>query len=89
VNNKHQKTLKEVFSSPTPKNIEWRRVEALLMALGCELIEGNGSRVAFIYAAKRADFHRQHPNKEAKPYQVKAVAEYLILIGMKHEHDDT
>ena len=55
----------------------------------CELIEGNGSRVAFIYAAKRADFHRPHPNKEAKPYQVKAVAEYLILIGMKHEHDDT
>lgn len=78
-----------MFSSPTPKNIEWRRVEALLMALGCELIEGNGSRVAFIYEAKRADFHRPHPNKEAKPYQVKAVAEYLILIGIKHEHDDT
>lgn len=59
------------------------------MALGCELIEGRGSRVAFVYAEKRADFHRPHPNKEAKPYQVKAAAEYLILIGIKHEHDDT
>lgn len=88
MNNKHLKTLKEVFYTPTPKNIEWRRIEALLIALNCELIEGNGSRVAFILLGKRADFHRPHPYKEAKPYQVKAVAEFLILIGVENEHDD-
>lgn len=83
VNNTHQKTLSAIFSNPIPKTLEWRRVEGLLMALGCELIEGDGSRVAFRKGAERADFHRPHPGKEAKPYQVRAVREYLERIGVK------
>ena len=37
----------------------------------------SGSRVAFKSGTLRADFHRPHPNKEAKPYQVRAVREFL------------
>jgi len=29
----------------------------------------------------RADFHRPHPGKEAKPYQVRTVREFLKQFG--------
>jgi hypothetical protein len=70
VNKKHRKTLEAIFSTPVPQSLEWRKIEVLLIALGCEIIEGNGSRVAFKREGIRADFHRPHPGKEAKPYQV-------------------
>jgi len=77
MNNKNRKTLAIVFSEPVPRNLEWRRIESLLLASGCELIEGRGSRIAFKHGDLRADFHRPHPKKEAKPYQVRAAREFL------------
>jgi len=66
-----------VFSDPVPRSLEWRRIEILLLAVGCELIEGQGSRIAFKRGDLRADFYRPHPGKEAKPYQVRAAREFL------------
>lgn len=77
MNSKHRKTLISVFSDPVPRSLEWRRIEILLLAVGCELIEGQGSRIAFKRGDLRADFHRPHPGKEAKPYQVRAAHEFL------------
>ena len=77
MNSRHRKTLDAVFSEPVPRNIEWRRIEALFIAVGCEMIEGSGSRVAFKKGHLRADFHRPHPGREAKPYQVRAAREFL------------
>ena len=77
MNSKHRKTLISVFSDPVPRSLEWRRIETLLLAVGCELIEGQGSRIAFKRGDLRADFHRPHPGKEAKPYQVRAAREFL------------
>ncbi|MCF8127641.1 MAG: type II toxin-antitoxin system HicA family toxin [Deltaproteobacteria bacterium] len=77
MNNRHRKILKSVFSEPIPRGLEWRLIESLLLASRCELIEGKGSRVAFKHGDLRADFHRPHPGKEAKPYQVRAVREFL------------
>jgi len=77
MNSKHRKTLISVFSDPVPRSLEWRRIEILLLAVGCELIEGQGSRIAFKRGDLRADFHRPHPGKEAKPYQVRAAREFL------------
>lgn len=82
MNSKQRKTLEAVFKTPTLKNIVWSDIESLLLALGCELIEGNGSRVAFKFNQARADFHRPHPGKEAKPYQVKAAAAFINQIGI-------
>jgi len=45
VNRNHQKTLASVFADPVSGNIEWRRIEALFKAVGCEIIEGRGSRI--------------------------------------------
>lgn len=60
-----------------------RQIEALFLALGADMIEGRGSRVAFVLNDQRADFHRPHPGKEAKPYQVRDARLFLELAGVK------
>ena len=83
MNNKHRKTLETVFLSPVLATLKWGRIEALFVALGAEIIEGSGSRVGFKLEGQRADFHRPHPGKEAKPYQIRATREFLERIGVK------
>jgi hypothetical protein len=47
------------------------------------VIEGRGSRVRFAFGDKIVSFHRPHPQKEAKPYQVEAAREFLERMGFK------
>jgi hypothetical protein len=47
------------------------------------VIEGRGSRVRFAYGDRIAAFHRPHPVKEAKPYQVEDARAFLESIGVK------
>ncbi len=35
--------MEAIFSHPTPNNLEWRKIEALFVALKAEVIESNGS----------------------------------------------
>lgn len=81
--NQHRRTLEAIFRTPVPATLEWRSIESLLLALGAELVEGSGSRVAFVLNDRRADFHRPHPGKEAKRYQVRAVREFLETAGIQ------
>lgn len=81
MNNKHRKTLDAVMADPVNGNIGWARIEALLVALGCRVIEGPGSAVTFEYKGRRATFHRPHPGKEALRYRIKATREFLEKIG--------
>ena len=83
MNATHRKTLAAVFSEPVPKSVEWRRIEALLVAVGCTVIEGQGSRVRFEKNGVIASFHRPHPAKEAKPYQVRDARQYLEQLGVR------
>lgn len=83
INNKHGKTLQAVFSRPTANTLEWARIEALLVAAGCVVLEGRGSRVRFVHGHHVASFHRPHPAKEAKPYQVEDARAFLTMIGVK------
>lgn len=83
MNSAHRKTLQAIFSSPVPATLEWRKVETLFVALGAQIVEGNGSRVAFVLNTKRIDFHRPHPGKEAKRYQLRAAREFLESAGVK------
>ena len=82
MNRKHRKTLELVFSEPVPKTLEWARIESLLVALGAEVIEGSGSRVRFVMNGVVATFHRPHPAKEAKPYQVRDARSFLEQAGV-------
>lgn len=83
MNSKQRKTLTSIFASPTLKNVVWADIESLLLAIGCELIEGSGSRIAFTRGGLKADFHRPHPGKEAKPYQVRDARDFLIKLGIE------
>ncbi|MBU0499957.1 MAG: type II toxin-antitoxin system HicA family toxin [Gammaproteobacteria bacterium] len=77
MNSKHYKTLEAVFSDPVNGNLPWDRIEALLIALGCQVVEGSGSSVTFEKDGRRAHFHRPHPQPESLRYRVKAVREFL------------
>lgn len=81
MNARHKKTLATIRACPVNNNIEWVKVEALFVALGCKVIEGSGSRVTFEKDGIRASFHRPHPQKEAKRYQVKDAKDFLQKIG--------
>lgn len=83
MNSKQTKTLNAVFTTPTPANIEWASIERLLIAVGCEVVEGSGSRVTFVYQGHVESFHRPHPAKEAKRYQVKQARNFLAKIGVR------
>jgi hypothetical protein len=61
----------------------WADIESLLVAAGCRIIEGSGSRVRFEMGGQIATFHRPHPAKEAKRYQVREARAYLIRIGVQ------
>jgi hypothetical protein len=82
MNNRHRKTLEAVFSDPVSGTLEWSALESLLIAAGCNIIEGNGSRVRFEKSGEIETFHRPHPAKEAKRYQVRAARAYLIRLGV-------
>lgn len=82
VNSRHRRTLEAVFADPVSGTVEWRAIEALLVAVGCRLVEGSGSRVRFAYRGVIASFHRPHPEKEAERYQVPDARAFLIEIGV-------
>ena len=78
---KHKKTLASIFSDPINGNIEWGKIEALFIAIGCSVTEGSGSSVTFEKDGIRAYFHRPHPDKSALRYRVKDAREFLELLG--------
>ena len=78
---KYKKALVSVFTDPINGNIEWARIEALFIALGCQVIEGSGSSVTFERDGIRAYFHRPHPDKAALRYRVKDARKFLELLG--------
>lgn len=80
MNNKHRKTLEAIFAEPISGNLPWDRIEALLLAIGCRAVEGSGSSVTFEKDGRRAHFHRPHPQREALPYRIKVVREFLIKL---------
>ena len=83
MNSRHRRTLAVVFAHPTQTNVAWEDIEALLVAAGCRKIEGSGSRVKFENKGLIAAFHRPHPAKEAKRYQVEDARQFLEKIGVR------
>ena len=83
MNARRRKTLAAIFATPTRASLEWSEIEAVLIAVGCRVIEGAGSRVRFEKNGLVAMFHRPHPEKEAKRYQVRDAREYLSKLGVK------
>ena len=82
MSNRHLKTLAAVSERPVRANIPWRKVEAMLAALGATLTEGDGSRVAVDLNGEREVFHRPHPQKETDRNVVRSVSDFLVRAGV-------
>lgn len=80
---RHRKILQAIFSKPTKANIVFSDIEALFAALGGHIIEGAGSRITVEFSEERVHFHRPHPGKEAKKYQVENAREFLERQGIE------
>ena len=82
MNKKHKITLKVIFKNPVQSNIAQRDIEALLLARGAELDEGNGSRVRVALNGMRAVFHRPHLQIETDKGAVKSMRRFLTQVGI-------
>jgi hypothetical protein len=80
---RHKKTLQRIFEHPVPPNLPWRDIEALFVALGAEIEEGSGSRVAIVLSGNAATFHRPHPRPDTNKGAVAAVRDFLELAGVR------
>ena len=76
MNNK-KKTYNEIYKEPVQFNIKWSDIEALFIALGAKLSEGNGSRIRVELNGERAVFHRPHPEKVTDKGAVKSVRRFF------------
>ncbi len=87
MNSKQRKTLAEIFKSPASSNIAWTEIESLLIALGAEISEGNGSRVRIKLKlnTEKAVFHRPHPQKETDKGAVMSMKRFLENAGVNKD----
>jgi len=82
IRSKHLKVLKAIFENLVSGSIDFEDIEKLLIALGAEVYEGNGSRVRFVLERIPITMHRPHPQKEAKKYQIKDLRDFLEKLGI-------
>jgi hypothetical protein len=87
MNSRHRQTLTRIFAEPTPADLRWSDIEALLRAAGAEISEGAGSRVRVALGGVRAVFHRPHPTPETGRGSVRAVRDFLAVAGVKPEKE--
>lgn len=80
---RHRRILDAIFSVPTRGGIVSSDIEALIVAMGGEVREGEGSRIVFEIKGSRKYLHRPHPGKEAKKYQVEELREWFIKLEVK------
>jgi hypothetical protein len=83
MNKAQQATLNALFARPTRADIRWSAIESLIRALGGEVTERAGSRVAARLNGVTAVFHRPHPRPETKKGAVDAVRQFLTNAGVK------
>lgn len=83
MNRRQPATLEKLFQDSFPAALAWREIEALFRSLGAKTIEGRGSRVRFELNGVVATFHRPHPEKEAKHYQVRDARRFLEQAGIE------
>lgn len=76
---KHQKTLTLIYKRPTSGNILWADIEALFKALGADVSERAGSRVAVVLFGEVRVFHRPHPSPK---YGQRSDCEYSQVVGI-------
>ncbi len=80
---KHQKTLELIFTRPTSGNIKWADIEALLVELGAEITEAEGSRIGVRLFGERRVFHRPHPSPNTDKGAISSIRRWLEVNEVK------
>ena len=80
---KHIRTLEKVFKRPTPADIRWNDIVALLNAAGVEVFQRSGSRVGLKMGSERMVVHRPHPEPSTGKKTVRDIASFLKTIGIE------
>jgi hypothetical protein len=79
----HSKTPQAILAHPTSANIAWKDVEALLVGLGADISQREGSRVAIYLFGEVRVFHRPHPLPQTDKGAVVSVRKWLEQHGVK------
>ncbi len=79
----HQKILERIFARPASGTLPWRDIETLLIALGAEVSEREGSRVGIKLFGEVRVFHRPHPSPNTDKGALASVRKWL------HDHGIT
>jgi len=74
---KHQNTLEKIYKRPTSANIQWKDIEALFQALGANITERAGSRIAVVLFGEVRVFHRPHPSPNTDKGAVASIRKWL------------
>jgi hypothetical protein len=80
---KHQRTLKRIFTRPTSGTIPWSDIESLLKALGADISERAGSRVAVVLFGEVRVFHRPHPSPDTDKAAINSIRDWLDLYEVR------
>ena len=72
-------------ATPTPADIRWAEIEALLTALGVNLIERADSRVQLIMGSDSIVVHRPHPPPETGRDTVRDIAKFIERLEMEED----
>lgn len=77
----------KLYKEPPPKDFTWEELKTLLINLGFEEVQCNGSGVKFVHETLNfpIHIHRPHPQNTLKQYSIKQIKEALdelnILLG--------
>ena len=74
---RHRQTLARVYAQPTPADIRWTEIEAMLLACGVAVTQRAGSRVALAKNHQRMVVHRPHPRPQTNRATVRDIAVFL------------
>jgi len=86
MNKKHRETLRKILSHPASHNVEWKRIERMLIALGADVTETPAGRVKVALNGQERDFHRPHHKNLDDPNEIAALRTFLAAAGVTLDH---
>jgi len=73
----------QIYYRPTSGNIPWKDIESLFRALGADVSERAGSRVAVVLFDEVHVFHRPHPSPNTDKGAIASIRKWLELYEVK------
>jgi predicted RNA binding protein YcfA (HicA-like mRNA interferase family) len=80
---RQEKLIQKLTAIPTPSDVKWDELKAILKHLGYEMLNNKGSRRKFVHNKTKEiiSLHEPHPQPEVKVYAIKQVVEQLKMSG--------